>query len=770
MIDLIRALSAHSNVNPSTLNQKGRNTMRSFIYYLTILMAALMAVTLILACGSPQGKSTTMSLGVEVRGSELCELAPVPDYAHCPPAVEIDLALRAGLNDEGGPVVLTEEFNVDLNDNVGSFSYEVPKSVVDDHPALVAQFSFANANLPQDYFFEKCGGGDPTSVPLPENNAVCYQIVYRGNADVTVNVEQGSGLGDACITVEDEDGNPVDVSDCTVRLDGSVVSGTDSACEGVFVEDASAKVYTVKVVCEGDLTGEDVVEISEDDQTDATVEVSLPPETGHTGSGLGSVSLSVEDSDGNPVTGCAWDFNSDQLDADCAKGNTATCSNVVVGTYTVDVSCNNGALAVDDSVFDVLEDETTAYTVVVAAPNTGSTGGSGRGSVSITVEDTSGNPVTGCAWDFSSDQLDADCTKGDSATCTDSLIGTYTVDVSCNNGALVKQGFVFGVLEDETTAYTVVVAAPNTGSTGGSGRGSVSLTVEDTSGNPVTGCAWDFSSDQLDADCTKGDSATYTVDVSCNNGALVKQGFVFGVLEDETTAYTVVVTEQGTVVVTPTTTGSVCATPVDFQGHLLEDCTFEVKQIGVVTSDPVPADVTCGDDSLYLELEAEEWDIVARCGDDSGSAPVTIRVGKHLAQDVYMYASIPDGDLCSEDHAFILDVYDADGRRDLQGQLGYGDGDGCDVLAPQDYTAMSVVSLSGPDCADLEDPNCRFTVVGVDSDPLVNGVYPHLLWQGDFSGMELNELLIYQMGIEDSGTGQSLSRAVWLYNGNALDL
>ena len=179
-----RALRAHNNVNPPS-QHKETFTMTNRISILVALVA-----TFTTACGEPQGESTTMSLNAEIRGSELCEQDPVPDYAHCPDNVEVDLALRAGYNDEGGPIVRTEEFSVDLDDNVGSFSYEVPKSVVDDHSALVAQFSFANANLPQDYFFEKCGGGDPTSVPLPESNTVCYQIVYRGNADVNVNVDE----------------------------------------------------------------------------------------------------------------------------------------------------------------------------------------------------------------------------------------------------------------------------------------------------------------------------------------------------------------------------------------------------------------------------------------------------------------------------------------------------------------------------------------------------------------------------------------------------
>ena len=215
------------------------------------------------------------------------------------------------------------------------------------------------------------------------------------------------------------------------------------------------------------------------------------------------------------------------------------------------------------------------------------------------------------------------------------------------------------------------------------------------------------------------------------------------------------------------TTGTACTKHYGSDGAEMDGCVDDWSAIDPDPQTATPPTGTCDGtgQSYYTDIFPHNGTIWATCSDSAGKAPISIEAGKMTTQEIWVYGAVADNDICSVDHAFILDAYV--NTVSLQSQVGFGVGGGCSVNAVTDWEAISVVSLDGPDCTDINDSSCRLSASGTVNDPPVNGLYAHLIWNGDVSGMDQDELLIYVMGIEDSGSQQSMERSFWLFNGDA---
>jgi len=266
---------------------------------------------------------------------------------------------------------------------------------------------------------------------------------------------------------------------------------------------------------------------------------------------------------------------------------------------------------------------------------------------------------------------------------------------------------------------------------------------------------------------------THTFGATCDDGTTELTGSVVtGVKDDTTTSVVIEVSDPNAGDDTTTGDGdtgeevaSICVTAVNSQGTPLAGCDYEIAQEGSVTSDPVPMGVVCDAGSLYLERDPGQLTIAAFCPNTSGETTVDFVAGQHQTVDLFTYAPVSEGSLCTVDWAYSIGTNDEDARLNVQAELGIGENGGCNPNVIDDYTEITVISLTGPGCAQLGAPGCRLTPVGNSNDPLVNGVYAHLLWAFDPGNMDPDQLDIYTMGIEHSGLGQSIERNVWVKNG-----
>ena len=332
----------------------------------------------------------------------------------------------------------------------------------------------------------------------------------------------------------------------------------------------------------------------------------------------------------------------------------------------------------------------------------------------------------------------------------------------------------------------MIVAVPDTGITPGSGLGDLCVQTqgeEDECVFTVDGQSVTPDEDASDL-CPDGalltglPAKTSTVTAVCGEAS---GSLTTGVIEDTLTTVTVIVAVPDTPVTPTVTTGSVCITVRDELGNPNGGCALHWPDL-LPADQPVagtaPSGVNCASVGQYYfdGLTADEYTVDATCANASGSVEVVVTAGQHGGYDLFTYSNVNNGDICSVDHAFLVDAYDVGPipgtpTLNLAIQLGRGDSNGgCDIASVTDKSDLTVVSLSGPGCASLGAPGCRLAPAGDVGDPDIGGVPAHLLWTADMSGMDPSELIIYQMGIEDSATSQSLTRAVWVYNGNAADL
>ncbi len=226
------------------------------------------------------------------------------------------------------------------------------------------------------------------------------------------------------------------------------------------------------------------------------------------GTATDSVKAIVTDTNGNPVSGQVVNFSANNGATILATGTTGVDGSVTVtltslkaGTSTVTASLN-GSTATTPVQF-VANSGSASLTNSGAGLSTVAdnaiANGTATDSVKAVVTDTNGNPVSGQVVSFSANNgatiLATGTTGADGSvtvTLTSLKAGSSTVTASLNGStATTPAQFVAGAADAGQSSLT---ASPNTIVADGTAASTITLTLKDVNGNPVTGQSVTFNS------------------------------------------------------------------------------------------------------------------------------------------------------------------------------------------------------------------------------------------------------------------------------------
>lgn len=402
----------------------------------------------------------------------------------------------------------------------------------------------------------------------------------------------------------------------------------------------------------------------------------------------------------------------------------------------------------------------------------------GKGNVTFKAEYPKGTTLTDCDYDFNGNDLDATCTTENGVSeCNAIPVGGYTVDVSCGNGTLVRKGYGFSVLKDQTTAYTVQVepVADTDGGIpeAGPGTAQACVTMVDGYGTALTdtdGCVYkvggkvyepvvpdgDAGSDAGETDAGTDADTDAGTDDTCEGTSLegipvhgtisaplcivcgVWEGCEPGVIfnEGETSPVEVTMTDTSIVpdsgVVTPDPT-TVCLTVKMTTGDPINLAHCEVTDIAwkKLTPSTPPAGVTCDDtDSLFFTGVKDgdrQYHVVCDEGSQIGFYKIVANALNR--KDMTFAPTSTPGDPCYKDIGDNVNINRMTLRTQIK--LGHFNTAGSCIVESNasKFADWSVDDITdNGDCAGIGDPNCLIDVAGGASDPLIVGeFYPHLV-------------------------------------------
>ncbi|WP_186378232.1 Ig-like domain-containing protein, partial [Yersinia rochesterensis] len=332
-----------------------------------------------------------------------------------------------------------------------------------------------------------------------------------------VNIEaNGSDTSLVTLTLRDDNSHPVTGQNVTFNSPlgslGTVTDGGNGVYAVTLTAGMTSGVTTVSASVNGTALGIVPVSIilngsSSDLSTTHSTFVAAPVNIEANGSDTSQVTLTLRDSNNNPVTGQAVAVATTlgTLGAVTESSNgvyTATLiAGTLAGTATLTASVGGNALGVAPATVILNGDSSdlsTTHSTFVAAPVNIEANGSDTSQVTLTLRDSNNNPVTGQA-------VAVATTLGTLGAVTESsngvytatltagtLAGTATLTVSVGGNALgVAPATVIlnGDISDLSTTHSTFVAAPVNIEANGSDTSQVTLTLRDSNNNPVTGQA-----------------------------------------------------------------------------------------------------------------------------------------------------------------------------------------------------------------------------------------------------------------------------------------
>ncbi|MFC4222438.1 invasin domain 3-containing protein [Lysinibacter cavernae] len=374
------------------------------------------------------------------------------------------------------------------------------------------------------------GNGDAqfVSAGVDLGNSATHYSVSTG--DVSVD----GGSHSVTVTLADEFGNPVSGKDALLTASntgslgtGSISAFTESATAGTYTATVTSSVSggkTITATLDGDdvtLSGNDVASFTaggvDPSNAGTTYSVSTGDQT--VGSGEHTVTVTLADANGNPVSGQEDGLTASTLDslgtgeiADFFETSTA-------GTYTAAVTSTVAGAKQITAAFgadEITLDGNDVATFISAGVDLGnastnysvSTGdqpvGTGTHVVLVKLADAFGNPVSGKAAELSAAAAEdlgtgtiTDFTELSpagtySATITSTVAGGKTVEVTLGAADVALSGnriatFVSGSVDLGNASSNYTVSTGEVSIDGGSH--SVTLKLADEFGNPVTGQA-----------------------------------------------------------------------------------------------------------------------------------------------------------------------------------------------------------------------------------------------------------------------------------------
>jgi heat shock protein HslJ len=342
------------------------------------------------------------------------------------------------------------------------------------------------------------------------------------------NATSGASLGSIAVSVEDADGNLVTSSSAPITLAIGNNAGPGGTLSGTVTVNAVSGVATfpglnINLVGAGytltaasaSLAGATSSAFNISAGTASKLAFSTQPSNAASGASLGSIAVTVEDAAGNKVT-------SSSANVTLAIGNNAGPGGVLSGTLTVAASSGvatfpglsinvdgtgytlyassgglGGLTGATSSAFNITSGAATKL-VFTAQPSNASSGAS-LGSITVSVEDASGNVVTGSS-------APVTLAIGNNAGPGGTLSGTLTVNaisgVASFSGLSIDvagMGYSLGAtsasLTSATSSYFNITAGaasqlvfttqPSNAASGAS-LGSIAVKIEDAAGNLVT--------------------------------------------------------------------------------------------------------------------------------------------------------------------------------------------------------------------------------------------------------------------------------------------
>ncbi|MBO1568337.1 beta strand repeat-containing protein, partial [Yersinia pseudotuberculosis] len=352
-------------------------------------------------------------------------------------------------------------------------------------------------------------------------NAQKINIANSTLVAVPINIEaNNSDTSVVTLTLKDDNNIPVTGQDVTFLSPLGTLSAMTDSGNGVYTATLTAGTVSGTTAVSSNINGSAL------DMTPATVTlngnsgelsithsmlVAAPVNIEANGSDTSVVTLTLRDSNNNPVTGQTVTFAGTlgTLGA-VTEGSsgvyTATLTaGIIVGTSSITASVNSTALGVTPATVTLNGDSgnlSTTNSTLVAAPVNIEANSSDTSVVTLTLRDNNNNPVTGQTVVFTS-------TLGTLGNVTEQASGVYTATLTAGTVSGVASlsvsvgGNALGVTPatvtlngdsgNLSTTNSTLVAAPVNIEANSSDTSVVTLTLRDNNNNPVTGQTVNFA-------------------------------------------------------------------------------------------------------------------------------------------------------------------------------------------------------------------------------------------------------------------------------------
>jgi hypothetical protein len=340
------------------------------------------------------------------------------------------------------------------------------------------------------------------------------------------NANAGASLGGITVKVEDASGNVVTGSSASITLaiannagPGGVLSGitTVSAVSGVAtIPGLSINVdgtgYTLGATSSG-LTSATSTAFNIASSSATQLVFGTEPANAAAGASLGSITVKVEDASGNVVTGSSASIT-------LAIANNAGPGGVLSGTATVSAvsgiatfpglninvdgtgytlaATSTGLTTATSSAFNITSG--TATQLVFGTEPTNAAAGASLGSITVKVEDASGNVVTGSSASITlaiaNNAGPGGVLSGTATVSATSGVATFPgLNINVNGTGYTLGATSSGLTSATSTAFNIaaggatqlVFGTEPANAASGASLGSITVKIEDASGNVVTG-------------------------------------------------------------------------------------------------------------------------------------------------------------------------------------------------------------------------------------------------------------------------------------------
>ena len=345
------------------------------------------------------------------------------------------------------------------------------------------------------------GSGDAGSVS-PANSTISASpsaiTAAGGSSTITVTVKDGSG-------------NPVSGATVALAATGSgntLIQPTSTTnSNGVATGSLSSSVAEVKTISATAngvaVTQTAAVTVTAGSVSASQSSVTAAPATIAVGGGASTITVTVKDSSGNPVSGATVVLATTgsgntlvQPTGTTSAGGVATgsLSSTVAETKSISATANGVALAQSATVTVTNGAVSASLSTVTASPAT-LTASSGSATITVTVKDGSGNPVSGAtvilAATGSGNTLTQPAGTTNSSGVATGTLSSWAAEIktvsAIASGVAITQTAPVTVTAGAASASQSTVTASPTSFTASSGASTITVTVKDGSGNPVNG-------------------------------------------------------------------------------------------------------------------------------------------------------------------------------------------------------------------------------------------------------------------------------------------